>query len=212
MLKNLTDEELHAMLERHLENVIQLNKEINNENKQYKQVKEELESRHPFYKKMVIQNMMSELDKYKDEINTKAFRTLKRDLKAVIDRFERMNNFRYNDRENILKVIHFNIGYLIFAKIREVFPNFNPNNHSYVISINFSKEIKTTRKHKDMFSQKINNTFSEDDIDMLKKVLSSKINKKFDNYEDVISNLIEIVKYIENEFDQILLGIKMSHY
>lgn len=219
MLKNLSVEELHEMINKRQEKASNLRDLVKKQEIEIGILKQEIDSRKNWQRHQVIDEMIEMVQDRSGEISVSALNSIISELNNVKNPRGYGSTRKYSYSNQITRM-YFDLGYLIRKEIREIRPNHKFQYSSYTIRFDFdnnkeeiSRNISSTVF--DRFKGKaINNEnilcFEKENISILKKALSSKLPTRYKHYKEAISTLIDFVKYIEQDFSSVIVGCHLS--
>lgn len=223
MLENKSIEELNEIIKVQTKKARELRDLAAKENKIAIDANIELQKRNKWNSNVVINSMLAQLEENKSKISFDSYNNIKENLKDVNKTgMERMRskNLRNYKQGQIISNIYIDLDRIIVHKLRQykiIQKNFYYGNKAkYQLIFNFNNlESNISRKQSfNIFSTGKNKPFEfvvdeKEFVHVNKKVLSF-LKTKYDSYNDIIPDLINVINFLEDELDSIFLAYNLS--
>ncbi|AEO93314.1 gp43 [Bacillus phage G] len=216
MLENKNEEELIAIKDKYLDEVRDLQRLIDEKRKSIREIDEQLQRKHVWYVYDVVSTMLEQLELNKNRISDNSYWLLQREIKSLL--LTNATDSKFYKRGKIVKNIYFNFKSLIVMKLSEYDLITKRFTYSPVYRFQFSFDElnnKIDRKFTSNIFSKHSKRFCDfvvpiENLSGMNKEVIKLTKSKYDDYKDIMNDIILVTQYIENEMEARFLACKLN--
>lgn len=221
MYTNLTNEEILIKIQEHKEEANRIEKLLSVERKAITELSKELNSRHNWSKNTVFEHMINQLEESKTQISEISYRYLKKEIMIAKDPSLLRGTTRRYGYGDIVESIYFDLGPLIESKIKRIRTDhrFKSYSRKYTVKFIFNSSDVSIRRTVggNVFEEPEHHNryvtlkpLGKENMTLMKKSINKHFPQQINKYEEIIPIMIEITKFIDSDFEGIVLGCHLS--
>jgi hypothetical protein len=213
-LKTLTEDELKGLLNKHKNKAEELKSLLDVEQDTIWKIDREVLSRNPRHKEKAAKQMIAVIDSLKDAMAKETYSKLKDSFQSIINDSKKNFYFGY---DKILDKYTLDLTWTVRNKINCLFKKggYRPGAIKSIYHVHYIYDRKTNSWNRKidgtLFSKNGSNEFaiSDSDTKKLANILRKHVPKSFKTHEDMARGMVELVEFINNDFEDYILAYRM---